>query len=575
MRILTPKQETLLKDERRVLNDLRAALARLGMRDEDEESLKQSIQQLEDLFLIVVVGEFNSGKSLVINALLGQKLLEEGVTPTTTQVQVLRYGHISKKISVNDHQVVLTLPVDFLSEICIVDTPGTNAVIQKHETITTQFVPRSDLVLFVTSAERPFTESERIFLEYIREWGKKVAFVVNKIDILQNEKEIEQVVTFVRENARISLGSTPVIFPVSARMALRAKLGESSPLQESRFEKLEEYVHQTLDEQNRFRLKLLNPLGVGSNLIKKYLEFTISRMEFFKSDLALLADMESQLALYEKDMVHNFTFRMAEIENVLFDMDARGRAFFDETFRLTRVFELLNKARIQQDFERMVVSDMPHRLEKKASELINWLVDSNLYQWQTVVARLAERRKEHKDRILGDSGPGSFQQDRERLIEAIRREARQVVETYDKNRESRTIAENAQTTIAASVAMEAGALGLGALVTAIATTAAADITGVLMAGVIAALGLFIIPARRRHGQTRMLKKIADLRTGITQSLRTEFEKEIKRSLNHIQEAIAPYTRFVRAERDKLLEAQTLLKHLQIEMEQLRENLEKL
>jgi small GTP-binding protein len=575
MRILTPKQETLLKDERRVLNDLRAALARLGMRDEDEESLKQSIQQLEDLFLIVVVGEFNSGKSLVINALLGQKLLEEGVTPTTTQVQVLRYGQISKKISVNDHQVVLTLPVDFLSEICIVDTPGTNAVIRKHETITTQFVPRSDLVLFVTSAERPFTESERIFLEYIREWGKKVAFVVNKIDILQNEKEIEEVVTFVRENACISLGSTPVIFPVSARMALRAKLGESSSLQESRFEKLEEYVHRRLDEQNRFRLKLLNPLGVGSNLIKKYLEFTISRMEFFKSDLALLADMESQLALYEKDMVHNFTFRMAEIENVLFDMDARGRAFFDETFRLTRVFELLNKARIQQDFERKVVSDMPQRLEKKASELINWLVDSNLYQWQTVVARLAERRKEHKDRILGDSGPGSFQQDRERLIEAIRREARQVVETYDKNRESRTIAENAQTTIAASVAMEAGALGLGALVTAIATTAAADITGVLMAGVIAALGLFIIPARRRHGQTRMLKKIADLRTGITQSLRTEFEKEIKRSLKHIQEAIAPYTRFIRAERDKLLEAQTLLKHLQTEMEQLRENLEKL
>jgi septal ring factor EnvC (AmiA/AmiB activator) len=112
-------------------------------------------------------------------------------------------------------------------------------------------------------------------------------------------------------------------------------------------------------------------------------------------------------------------------------------------------------------------------------------------------------------------------------------------------------------------------------VTAIATTVAADVTGVLMAGLIAALGLFIIPARRRHGQTKMLKKIAELRTGITQSLRTEFEKEIKRSLQNIQEAIAPYTRFIRAERDKLLEAQTQLKHLQTGMDQLRENLEKL
>jgi hypothetical protein len=436
-------------------------------------------------------------------------------------------------------------------------------------------VPRSDLVLFVTSADRPFTESERVFLEYIREWGKKVIFVVNKIDILQNEKEIEQVLTFVGENARLATGSTPVIFPVSARMALRAKLGESSSLPESRFAKLEEYVHRTLDEKNRVRLKLLNPLGVGGHLITKYLEIAVSRMEFFKSDLALLADMESQLALYEKDMGHNFTFRMAEIENVLFEMDARGRAFFDETFRLTRVFELLNKSRIQQDFERKVVADMPQRLEKKAGELINWLVDSNLHQWQTVVARLAERRKEHKDRILGDIGPGSFRQDRDRLIDAIGREARQVVDAYDKSRESRTIAEHAQTTIAASAAMGAGAVGLGALVTAIATTAAADVTGILMAGLIAALGLFIIPARRRHGQAKMLKKIAELRTGITQSLRTEFEKEIKRSLQHIQEAIGPYTRFIRAERDKLLEAQTQLKRLQTEMEQLRENLEKL
>lgn len=575
MRILTPKQQILLKDERRLLNDLRVVLVRLGTQPEDEESLKLSIQQLDELFLIVVVGEFNSGKSLVINALLGQRLLEEGVTPTTTQIQILRYGPASTKTPLDDRHVALTLPVEFLTEICIVDTPGTNAIIREHETITSQFVPRSDLVLFVTSADRPFTESERVFLEYIQEWGKKVVFVVNKIDILQNESELNQVVTFVQEHARHCIGSTPVVFPVSARMALRAKLGESSLAQESRFEALEQYIHQTLDEKNRLRLKLLNPLGVGSYLIKKYLEITASRMELLKSDIDLLADLESQLALYAKDMEHNFKFRMAEIENVLFDMEGRGRDFFDETFRLARIFELLNKARIQQDFEHRVVADMPQRLEKKAADLINWLVDSNLNQWQTVVARLSERRQEHKERILGDMGPGSFRQDRDRLIEVIGREARQVVETYDKNREARTIAENARTTIAASAAMEAGALGLGALVTTIATTAAADVTGVLMAGVIAALGLFIIPARRRQGQTKMLKKISDLRTGLTQSMRTEFAREIKRSLQHIEEAIAPYTRFVRAEREKLLEAQNQLNHLQTEMGELKANLEKL
>jgi hypothetical protein len=221
------------------------------------------------------------------------------------------------------------------------------------------------------------------------------------------------------------------------------------------------------------------------------------------------------------------------------------------------------------------VADTPQRIEHKVGELINWLVDSDLRQWQSVHEHLSGRRLEHKDRILGDIGMSSLRLDRDRLIGAIGREARRVVETYDKNREAKAIAENAQTTIAASAAMEAGALGLGAIVTTLATTVAADVSGLLMAGLIAALGFFIIPARRRQGKTKMLEKIAGLRTQLIQSLRTQFEKEINRSLQYINEAIAPYTRFVRSERDKLQETQKQLNHLKGEMDRLKGNLEQL
>ena len=185
MRILSDQEETLLKHERQVLNDLRIALVRFNAVDDDQKTLAQSIQQLDELFLLVVVGEFNSGKSAFINALLGQKLLKEGVTPTTTQINILRYGEHQERIVVNEQQHILTLPIEWLAEISIVDTPGTNAIIRTHEAITSQFVPRSDLVLFVTSSDRPFTESERAFLERIRDWGKKVVIVINKIDILE------------------------------------------------------------------------------------------------------------------------------------------------------------------------------------------------------------------------------------------------------------------------------------------------------------------------------------------------------------------------------------------------------
>ncbi|NIO72666.1 MAG: dynamin, partial [Anaerolineae bacterium] len=102
----------------------------------------------------------------------------------------------------------------------IVDTPGTNAIIRRHEEITGEFVPRSDLVLFVTSADRPFTESERIFLERIRNWGKKVVIVLNKIDILEGEADVEKVVGFITEHAQRLLGFAPEVFPLSARLAL-------------------------------------------------------------------------------------------------------------------------------------------------------------------------------------------------------------------------------------------------------------------------------------------------------------------------------------------------------------------
>ncbi len=575
MRILTDQHEKLLKEERQILSDLRVALAQFEVAQEDDQTLADTIAQLDELFLLVVVGEFNAGKSAFINALLGQKLLKEGVTPTTTQINVLRYGEEETRTIVSDQQHILALPVDWLAEISIVDTPGTNAIIRSHEVITSQFVPRSDLVLFITSSDRPFTESERAFLERIRDWGKKVVIIINKIDILQNTDELQQVTDFVAENARILLGVNPEIFPISARLALRAKMGEPELWMESRFEPLENYIRKTLDEKSRLQLKLLSPLGVGMHLGEYYLDVIQSRLAILKEDTDMLADVERQLKVYKDDMQRDFEFRLSDIENILYEMEQRGQEFFDETFRLVRVRDLLNKELVRQEFERRVVADAPQRIERKVEELIDWLVDSDLRQWQAINDHLAERRRAHQDRIIGDLGPGSFVYDRQRLIDAVGRQAQQVVDGYDKSAEAQSIAQGAQEAVAASAVLEVGAIGLGALVAALASTMAADVTGILLATFIAALGLIIIPARRRAAKTEMREKIAALRSNLISTLRTQFEKEIQRSLNRIEAAMAPYTRFVRAEKNSLLETQTTLQNLQNELKRLKAAIERL
>ena len=229
-RILNQTQDELLAENRRLLGDLRQALVRFDASAEDQATLERSAVQLDELFLLVVVGEFNAGKSAFINALLGSKILEEGVTPTTTHVHVLKHGGAVARTPVESALDVITAPVELLHDINIVDTPGTNAIHREHEAITREFVPRSDLVLFVTSADRPFTESERGFLERIRDWGKKIVIVVNKIDILETPEDVDRVLAFVAENARTLLGFAPEIFPVAARLALRAKTAGDAAL---------------------------------------------------------------------------------------------------------------------------------------------------------------------------------------------------------------------------------------------------------------------------------------------------------------------------------------------------------
>jgi small GTP-binding protein len=262
--VLDETGKRLLADERRLLGELREWLSRLDADEVHRKALASSLEQLEEAFLLVVVGEFNAGKSAFINALLGEKALEEGVTPTTARIGVLRHGERVERQAVAPGVDALAAPAEILRTIAIVDTPGTNAVLREHEALTRDYVPRADLVLFVTSADRPFTESERAFLEAIREWGKKVVVVVNKADLLETEEDVARVVGYVREQAQRTLGFSPETFPVSARGAWRARLaGDEAALAASGFPAFEAWVRDALSDVERFRLKLLSPLGVG------------------------------------------------------------------------------------------------------------------------------------------------------------------------------------------------------------------------------------------------------------------------------------------------------------------------
>jgi small GTP-binding protein len=561
IRVLTPALEAQRSEARQLLAEVRDALVRFDAAHEDEVAMAASVGQLDELFLLVVVGEFNAGKSAFINALVGQPALLEGVTPTTARIHVLKYGDTLTRQNSDGGIQIVQAPVDVLREIHIVDTPGTNAIIREHELLTSEFVPRSDLVLFVTSADRPFTETERQFLETIRGWGKKIVVVINKADILERESDLDEVVAFVRDAARGLLGRNPDVFPVSARLAQRAKAGEPALWAASRFEALESYLRNTLDEESRFRLKLANPLGVAQALAGRYAAIASERLTLLRHDLSLLDQVERELAVYRSDLARGFELRMSAVEKVLIEMESRGHRYFEDTMRIGRVVDLLNRARMQKEFEEQVVADSPRQIEQRVTELIDWLIDQDFRQWQAITARLAERERQHASRTLGAPGIGSFHSDRSGLVDSVGREAHRVVDTYDKTREAAAIADQARVAVATAAAAGGAAVGLGTLVTVAASTVAADVTGILMAGVLAAIGFLVIPARRRRAKHELQEKVTALRARLSKALRAEFEQAQQRSVLRMESAVAPYARFVRSEADRWTTAQRELTSL--------------
>ncbi|MGH2517328.1 MAG: dynamin family protein, partial [Ktedonobacterales bacterium] len=444
--ILDEHKRRLVRDEHALLDELRVLLAGFDAAADDLQSLREAATTLDEMFLLVVIGEFNAGKSAVINALVGETVAPEGITPTTASVTVLRHGEARAERVSGESIIELIHPAPFLRSISIVDTPGTNAIIRRHEEITARYAPRADLVLFVTSADRPFTESERAFMERLRGWGKGVVVVLNKTDLLSGPEQVDELEVYIKDNARALLGFNPRVLAVSARLALQSLGIENAAtraemLRLSGFEALRRYVFETLDEESRVRLKLLNPLGVAESVMMRYAEASRQRDDLLAEDRKTEDNIERQLQVFQEDMERDFRARLLGIDNIVLEMNERATRFFETTMRLGRIPDLLNGGRIKAEFEREVIADSAQRIDDAVRDLIDWAVDAEARLWQGVTEYLARRRQAGSDDgALGVVTGSSFAQDRRAVLENAVRAARRVVEQYDRETEGRQLA---------------------------------------------------------------------------------------------------------------------------------------
>eukprot|EP01132_Coremiostelium_polycephalum_P010671 gene10671-13070_t len=588
-KVSTAQQHELFKKDSELLEDI--------YRDINDFDVTPILEQLKDsLFLLVVVGEFNSGKSSFLNALLGNQFLKEGITPTTSKINILKYGESPTFTSVEDKEVI-QLPVVWLKDISLVDTPGTNAVIKGHQEITEHFIPRSDLILFVTSVDRAFSESERIFLQQIRQWGKKIVVVLSKADLVElnplaadPKSEMAEVMKFVSDNFEQQLGMTPVIFPVSSKLALKGKLtvakeDRSNTLQQfnenlsrnqswqsSKFADLEKYILHTLDSNQRAKLKLLNPLGVAENILKTLSDEMNSRSKVLSIDINTVKQVNDQLERFQSEMKSDFDYHLNRIENILLKMENRADIFLDDNIKISNIFQLMRSEEVKHKFEREVIGAISHEIEIQVSTLIDWIVDKNMKQWKSIVNYLDQRSSSRLEKVIGVVNRNAdFLHNRQQLLDGVGEGTHKALSEYNKENQANKVGQDIKKAVFHTAALEIGAVGIASIV----ATSLLDLSGFIGVGVLAFAGLSILPARKRVLKKQVHAKISDLRSQLTGLIKTHIENELETGIIKIRDGISPYSSYINFEVSKINNYQNKVQKYNHRIIELKNEIDKL
>jgi small GTP-binding protein len=368
-RLLKVNEREWLREQRQLTTTTQRLARQVGGVSLPHSTFLQELQ-LDSTFSVVVAGEFNAGKSTLINALLGKKLLESGALPTTDSITIVASPSSSSSSKDKDSSsalplgvVVHTVPnIELLQDLTLVDTPGTNSTWLDHTEQTLRLLPAADLILFCTSADRPFPESERQLLQQIQTYRKSIVLIVNKMDILDaaggdhGQDPKNQVVEFVTDQAATILGARPMVIPVSSRDALTAKLSKKSSQltnvwERSNFAALEHYLQSSLTTQAKLKSKLSSPIGVAEGVMLQCLQVLGQQGQELEADIATLNIFQSQFVGWKKEMSADLMISRNEMSDRIRAQGERCDVLLNRVSYFELYKSILDRKQLEQEWD--------------------------------------------------------------------------------------------------------------------------------------------------------------------------------------------------------------------------------
>lgn len=535
-------------------------------------------------FLMVFVGPFSSGKSSIINALLGERdLLRVGVTPTTDRISILRYGEDAQQMNSGGDVDTVFYPSALLRKVSFVDTPGLESVFQQHEDTTRNFLHRSDVVFMVMLATQAMTQRNLEYLQTLKDYGKKVILLISQADLLTSE-EAETVQQYVLEQSQSRLGFKPDIWMVSAQKGFEARAGselDQALWRESGLYKFEDYIDRQLGDAARLRTKLQTPLQILQNVNKNALMVVRENQTVLDRYQSISNNIDHQLAMCKAAQEKNVREINAEIAEKIAETGKRGSEALREIFHISRafgslrvgLFELIGINRLlQRSSERKTAYIREAFNAKKTFEPIDQLVEvsnklgprlegRDLQDIDDLV-KYAQREIKSLPPKIGDKVIGSvqapLQYDRTALqniraeLEAIEDEARTIEVERLANARRSTVLYFALwivlvVVLGVALLASAGSFGEGQALIPLALFL------VLLA--LAMFGFLMLPIVGRVQANNFKNRLLKIQNRYVDTLSAAADKQIEYGMRLKADAVAPLTR--------LIDAQTMMQKEQL------------
>jgi small GTP-binding protein len=390
----------LRERELRLLADMAEYVGNMGPASaDDRQRLLDTASDLREMFLmVVVIGEFNSGKSTFVNALLGDSLLPMGITPTTDMIELVRHSVVAtRKPNVRDGAVrEWGHPNTGIPGIVIVDTPGSGSVFQKHEQIAKSFLHRSDLVIFLISAKRAFAETERLYLELAKNYGKKIIVVINQSDLL-SPKEQGEVKAFVQQQIDELLDLRPPIFMVSAKKALQgersggllAGLVGSSGKDDYGMDAVRDYLRKTFEQVPPAKQKLLAPLELARTVATRYRKQIQDKLLLIGNDTNAAENLQHEMEQQAASLDRQMEGTLKEMHTVFEGVRRRGQAYVDKHINVIQAVRGgIDKDALRKEFDADVIGKALTQIASISEHYANASVDGGRAYWRSVIERL-------------------------------------------------------------------------------------------------------------------------------------------------------------------------------------------